>query len=108
MLVYSKRKWIITNEDDQNNILQRLAKMKLVQSFLVLFRATKLLHYNQSFPHFLTKEELLLSNSNFISIFEIFLNAEYTLQKFFQMIQTLIPIYIQYSKVRARQSYKGK
>lgn len=82
--------------------------MKLAQSFLVLFRATKLLHYNQSFSHFLTKEELLLSKSNFISIFEIFLSAKYTLQKFFQMKQTIIPIYIQYNNVRARQPCKGK
>lgn len=42
-----ERKWILTNEDDQNNTEQRLAKMKLAQSLVVLFRATKLLHDNE-------------------------------------------------------------
>lgn len=78
-----KRKWILTNEDDQNNTEQRLDKMKLAQSFLVLFRTTKLLLYDEFLPFLNPKNELFLSNSNFISIFQRFVSAEYTVPKVF-------------------------
>ena len=54
--------------------------MKLVQSFLFLFRAQST-PLSIIFP-FLNQKRLFLSNSNFISIFARCLNAEYTLPKF--------------------------
>lgn len=78
--LFKRGKWIFINEDDQNNIEQSLAKMKLAQLFLFLFRAIKLLHYDH-FP-ILNQKKLFLNNASFISSFERFLNVEYILLKF--------------------------